>query len=191
MTDLTELALASPWTVRAMIGAVGAILLFAGARIYKPGLMLAAFSAGGLLVCAVLVGVGTAVPAAATPAVITIAVLIGGAAAAWIAHLAHRIALVAVGGLAGLTASAALLPWIPGAPLWIPFIGLILGAVSFPWIYPALLKIVTPAVGAVCIAWAAGMPDTIWLLGGLWAFGAVVQLVGPSPPRDNDEEEEE
>lgn len=189
--DLTELALASPWTVRTTIGLVSAILLVGGARIYKPGMMLAAFASGGLVVCAALVFVGAVAPAVASPTVLTIGAVAGGAAAAWVAHLAHKIALVAVGAVAGLTISAAVLPWIPGEPLWMPIVGLLIGGASFPWIYPALLKLFTPAVGAVGIAWAAGMPDTAWLLGGLWAFGAAVQLVGPGGTNDNDGEEEE
>ena len=191
MTDLSELVLMTPLVARVLIGLAGAILVIAGARLYKPGMMLAAMASGGLLVGTILAGVGTVAPAVATPWVIAVGIGLGGIAAAWIAHLAHKIALIAVGAVAGLTAGAAILPWIPNEPLWIPFVGLLVGAASFPWVYPALLKILTPAVGAVAVAWAAGMPDTAWLLGGLWAFGAVVQLVGPQRPADNADEEEE
>ena len=102
----------------------------------------------------------------------------GGAVTAWVAHVAHKTALVVIGVLTGLCMGAAVSSMLPEAPLWVSVVGGVVGAVFFPWLYEAFVKVVTAAVGAVCLAWAVGMPDTAWLLGALWVFGSVVQILG-------------
>ena len=65
----------------------------------------------------------------------------------------------------------------------------LLGALVFPWVYDQLLKVLTPAVGAVLVAWAVGHPEHLALLGGLWFVGVVLQLRGPSSGRRDDDED--
>ena len=185
------MAVASPMMVRVVTGIVGLILLVAGARLYKPALMLAAFTAGGLLVVATLSTAGALVPALATPAMLAAGGLFAGVATAWVAHVAHRVALVVIGGLTGLSLASGIQHLVAEAPGWIPVVGAIVGAIGLPWVYESLLKVVTPAVGAVCIAWALAVPDTAWILGGLWAFGAAVQLAGPGKVEDHESQEEQ
>jgi len=189
MLELSDMASASPMIVRVFAGLIGGLILVAGARLYKPALLAAAFTAGGLLVVATLSTAGELVPSMATPGLLVAGALFGGISTAWTAHVAHRLALVLIGGLTGLTLTAALLALVSSGPWWLPLVGGCVGAVALPWVYTSLLKFLTPAVGAVCIAWAVGMPETPWVLGGLWAFGAAVQLAGPGPGGEADEED--
>lgn len=189
MTDLSQLALTSPAVVRGAVGFVGVVLLVAGARFYKPGLMLAAAAAGGLLTVATLSTMGELIPDMGNPRLLAAAGLVSGAASAWVAHVAHKVALVVIGALTGLCAGAAVSGLLPEAPLWVSVAGGLAGAVVFPWLYEAFIKVVSAAVGAVGLAWAVGMPDSVWLLGVLWTVGSVVQLLGPRPEAADVDEE--
>jgi len=175
---LVDLATGSPVVVRLLVGAIGAVLLLWGARIYKPALMMTSFAAGSLGAVAVLIMATAVLPALASPAVLIVGALIGGLALAGLTALVHRLGLVAVGALAGVTAAGAVVEAVTGAvgPWWAVALGAVAGAVALPLAFKGLLKVVTPAVGAVCIAWAVGLPTHLLLLLGLWAFGAVVQL---------------
>ena len=52
------------------------------------------------------------------------------------------------------------------------FVGLLL----FPSLYRRLLPLVTSAVGAVAIAWAASAEKNLLLISGLTVLGAAIQL---------------
>lgn len=176
---LTELTAQSPWLLRVVVGLVGFVLLVAGARVYRVALLGSAFALGAVATAVGLAWAGQQVVALARPEIIGVGALVAGLACAGGASLAHRVALLAIGAIAGLGVGAGVGDLVGGAALlWAPLAGAVLGALMFPWVFPALLKVLTPAVGAVCLAWAAGKPDTLWLIGALWAFGAVVQLVG-------------
>ena len=119
--------------------------------------------------------------------------MIAGLVLAWGARMAHRMAMLGAGAFTGLVAGAGAVQMF-GAPIWVAAVSLLVGALVFPWVYEQLLKLLTPGVGAACVAWAVGMVDQPVLLGGLWVFGAVVQFVGesaspPAEPDDDDEDE--
>lgn len=177
LSRLAELTAASPMALRVLVGAVGAVLLLAGARVYKVALFGSCFALGALGAAVGLAWLGTQVAALARPEIIGLGALIGGVAVAGVASLAHRIALIAVGGIVGISLGAGIGDLLGGQALFVaPGAGALLGAVSFPWVFPWVLKLLTPAVGAVCVAWAVGRPDTLWLVAVLWLVGAVVQL---------------
>lgn len=175
LSNLTELVAQAPLGVRLLVGAAGAAVLFLGARLYRPGLLLAAFGVGAVGALGLLQVVSAWVPQALDPTTAIVGAVSAGLIGAVVAHLAHKLALVVIGALVGLTggvvlAALILLPW------WIVPLGAALGAIVLPWVYPHLLKVLTPAVGAVIVAWAVGKPDAIWLLVLLWAVGAVFQV---------------
>lgn len=190
MTTLAELAANAPLLTRVLVGLIGGLLIVAGARWYKRGLALTAFGTGAALVATGMVYLSAWVPMAADPMIAGVAALVGGLGLVGAGSMAHRLAMVAAGALTGLVAGAAVVGLL-GAPAWVGLVGLLLGALTFPWVYKQLLKLITPAVGAACLAWALGMPDRLEVLVGLWAFGAVVQFVGEKqrPPVDPEDED--
>lgn len=177
LSGLAALAAESPMGLRILVGAVGGLLLIAGARVYKAGLFGSCFAAGAVGAAAALAFGATWVAALGRPEVIGLGALVSGVAVAGVAALAHRVALLAVGGVAGIVVGAGIGDLFGGAGLVAgPAVGALLGALLFPWVFEWLLKLLTPAVGAVCVAWAAGRPDTLWLVVLLWAVGALVQV---------------
>jgi hypothetical protein len=189
--ELADSAFASPAVVRLLVGAAGGVLLLAGARVYRSAIGLAAFGAGAIVTLALMLALGEAIPELRQPTVVGVGSLVGGGLGIVLGRLAHRLALAAVGGLAGATLGVALYAAIgpllgaDGAtPWWILLIGAVVGALTMPAIFASLLKLVTPAVGAVLVAWALGMPSHALLLLGLWCLGVAVQLAsGRRAPR--------
>lgn len=175
---LAELATDAPLVVRVLVGLVSGMLVLAGARWYHAGLFLAAFAAGAALVASLLGFAAASIPALADPMVGLIGAVVGGLALGVGTRMAHKVAMVGAGALVGLV-SGAVVVQLASAPVWVVPLGLLLGALTFPWIYKQLLKVLTPAVGAAGIAWAVGQPDNALVLVGIWVFGTVVQLVGP------------
>lgn len=175
--DVAQLANDAPIALRVGIGALGSVILVAGARLYKLALFGGAFAIGAVAAALGLVWGGAWVPALLRPEVVGLGALFAGALTAGTVRLAHRLGLLAIGGLTGLAAGAAVGGFLAGpAVLWGPLAGGVVGALVFPWLYEALLRFLTPFVGAVCIAYASGRPDQLWLLGVLWGFGVLVQV---------------
>ncbi|MBW2256286.1 MAG: DUF4203 domain-containing protein [Deltaproteobacteria bacterium] len=179
-----------PWLVRLVVGVLGLVVLAWGARIYKPALVMVSFGAGAVGAAAALDALSTPMPALDRPEVVIVGALVAGAAVAAVAVAAHKLALLGVGALAGVVFAGAVGALLPPEtfPWWGVLIGALVGAVALPFAFPALLKIATPAVGAVLVAWALGRPDQLWVIGGLWILGALFQL---GFVREREEEEEE
>lgn len=182
LRELIVLAEAAPPTVRWAVGAVGAVLLLFGAKLYRPGLLLGAFAAGAIGGAGAMELLAPLAPELdlTDPRALAAAAFSTGLVGAGVASVAHRLALVVVGGLAGLLASAALVGAL-ALPWWTLLLGVGLGAVLLPWVYPHLLKVLTPAVGALVVAWAAHMLDAVWLLALLWALGVAWQIRAARP----------
>lgn len=172
---LADLAAGSPVVVRAAIGGIGLVVLLAGARIAKPATSLAAAGSGALLALWGLT-VGSAwVAPLGEPVVLGVGALAGGGLAVVVARLAAKLAFLAVGAVSGVAAVGVVDAWL-AVPWWGWLAGGLLGAAAFPWVFERLLPVLAPAIGAVLVAWAVGLPDQVLLLGGLWWVGAVVQL---------------
>lgn len=180
LRELIVLAEAAPATVRWAVGAVGMVLLFFGARLYRPGLLLGAFAAGAIGGAGAMELLAPWVPDLdlTDPRALAAGAFSTGLVGVGVAWVAHRLALVVVGGLAGLLGSAV---WVGALalPWWTLLVGVGLGAVLLPWIYPHLLKVLTPAVGAMLVAWAAHRLDAPWLIALLWTVGAAFQIRAP------------
>lgn len=177
LEELTRLSSETPVPLRVAIGASGALLALAGARIYKVALFGSVFLAVAVATAVGLLWGAAWLPALARPEVVGLGALVAGVAAAGAARLAHRIALVAAGGVAGVAFGAGLgeLLATPAA-VWAPLAGGLVGAILFPFTFRSLLKFLTPAVGALAVAFAAGRPTELWILGAVWLVGSLVQL---------------
>lgn len=147
-----------------------------GARAYEWALFGSAAVLGTVGGAALVVLVDQAVPGAASPIALTIGALVGGVLLLGLAKATHKAALVGVGGLLGAAGGSAVAVLALGGAWWGPLLGALVGAIGLPFVFPMVLKLVTPGVGAVGVAWAVGMPDKLWLLALLWVFGAGVQL---------------
>ncbi|NCG19700.1 MAG: hypothetical protein GWP91_11895 [Rhodobacterales bacterium] len=176
--------------LRVVVGLVGGLVLVAGARWYRRTLSLTAFAVGAI-------GAGLAANKVVTllhlaeqqMMIVGLASAIGGATLAGMTKFAHKIALAGLGALLGLTVGGAVVAQLAAVPPVTIVLATVLGALVFPWIYDQLLKVLTPAVGAVLVAWAVGHPEHLGLLGGLWFVGVALQIRGPSSSRRDDDED--
>lgn len=164
----------APTLVRVAVGVLGAVVLFWGARIYKPALMMAAWGAGAIGALALLQALSGLAPELSRPLVLLVGAAVGGFAAMGLAAVAHKLALVGVGALAGVVAVASAAE-VVAVPWWALLVGALLGAVVLPLVFPIVLKVTTPLAGSVLVAWALGWTNP-WMLGGLWLVGAAFQL---------------
>lgn len=188
LDPLLQSAADAPLAMRLLVGAAGGLVLLVGARVYEWALFGSAAVLGTVGGAALIVLVDEAVPGTATPIALAIGGLVGGLLLLFVARAAHKLALVGVGALLGLASGSALGTLVGGA-WWSPVLGAVVGAIALPFLFPTLLKILTPGVGAVGVVWALGMPDRLWLLALLWLVGAAVQL-GFVRTRERDVEEE-
>jgi len=178
MPDLTlpEALLAA----RAPLGLVGALLLLAGARLYRLAIVGPGFAAGVI--------VGLQVTGGASPSVQAVAALslgvVGAVALLFLERVAVAIAgAVLCGGLADAVGPAALggpVPW------YVPLAAALLGLLLFPRLYKALLPVLTSIIGALCLTRALDRPHDLALLGGLALVGIVVQLITRKGKRRDD-----
>lgn len=167
-TDPSVAALA----LRITVGAAGGLALLFGARLYKPTLFAGAFGAGaiGVTVAVSYLPLGTLDTTA-----VAITAAVAGMVAAVVAGLAHKAALVGVGGVVGVVVGAAAASALL-LPFWVPLVGAAVGALVFPLAFKPLLKLLTPAVGAPLVAWAAGVPERIEVIVGLYLVGVLAQV---------------
>lgn len=177
--SLNEIARHAPVVLRVIVGGLGVVLWAAGARVYKRGLFMASFVAGALAVVWLLAIAATALPVLGQPMVLGTASVIAGLVCVGVAAAAHRLALVAVGAIAGITGGAAVLTMLPLGAVgwWWPLPAGLLGALLFPLVFPLVLRILTPLLGAMAVAWAAGYPANLPLLALGWGTGVVVQTI--------------
>lgn len=185
---LVDSARDAPEAMRWLVGACGLLLMVAGSRVYGWALFGSAAMLGSVGGAALMVLVGEWVPGAANAISLAIGGLVGGVLALGIVRAAHKAALVGVGGLLGAAVGSALATLLGGA-WWGPLAGVVVGAMAMPFVFPVLLKVVTPAIGAVGVAWAAQVPDNVWVIAGCWLAGTLIQLgLMRSAPADDSEE---
>ena len=185
---LSQTVADTPLLLRAVVGLLGVIVWVRGAAIYDFALRAGAFCGGaiGTVSLATLAAQQLSLPLTGT--LIGVLGAVGGAVVMVTAVMAHRTAMLAVGvvlGAVGTVAAATLL--VPVIPFWAPLAGAAVGALLFPLLYKQLLKVLTPAVGAVAIAWSAGLPEDPRLLLGLWVLGTLIQVFSIGEQADEDE----
>lgn len=185
---LTELAADTPTWARVAIGGLGVVVALFGARLYHRALGVGAFVVGAAVGGVVPMLLAALAPPLANPVVVAIGALVGAVALLVVARAAHRVLVIGLGGVVGAAAGGAVAAATAAAAWWAPLLGAAIGAIAMPFLFDLVLKLTTPAVGALLVAWAAGRPDAAWLLVGVWAVGALVQLAA-GRRRDDDEED--
>lgn len=174
MDALKRLLASSPIPLtepQTLVGLLGVLLLLAGQRLYRLVIIAPGLAAGTMAGLYLSEGQSLGVRFAAVAA---LAIL-----AAFLLHKVERIAIAAAGAFLAVGLARAGAPLVMEAdPPWYVFaMGGALGMLLFPQLYEKLLVVITPAIGALCVAWAAGRPTDILLVGGLTLAGVVIQLV--------------
>jgi hypothetical protein len=167
-----------PMLLRLVVGLIGLVLLFRGAKTYKPALMLTSFAVGSMTsVTTIWMAMGLfGVPM--TSMLVLVGGLIGGLGTMWIAFMMHKMALMTIGATVGAVVGTAFFAIVYAAPpFWAPILGGAVGLITFPVFFPMFLKFFTSAAGAVVVAWALGFPSNILVVGGLWGAGLAAQVM--------------
>ena len=168
---LVQLAEATPLGVRGCLAVLGALLLVAGARLYRLTILAPGIIAGLLL--------GAWLPLTMEPAVQAVVMVVLAAAGALFCHFLERLAIHATGALLVAWLTNMLWPVITGAvaPWWGPAVGALAGLMLFPTVFKLLIKWITAALGAVTIVYAAGFEQyqIIWVAG-LTLLGVMIQM---------------
>lgn len=167
-----------PMLLRLVVGLIGLVLLFRGAKTYKPALMLTSFAVGSMTsVTTIWMGMSLfGLPM--TSMLVLVGGLIGGLGTMWIAFMMHKMALMTIGATVGAVVGTAFFAIVYATPpFWAPLLGGLLGLITFPVFFPMFLKFFTSAAGAVVVAWALGFPSNILVVGGLWGAGLAAQVM--------------
>lgn len=166
---------------RLLVGALSMVVLLFGARLYRvvlvsPGL------AGGALFGLHLTG-GSPLKTQLIAA-LCLAALGGGAML-----ITERVAVGIVGAAIVAGVARAVLPTVLGAgtPWYVPAALGLLGLLLVPRLLRAGIKLLTPLLGAIGLAWAAGRPQNLPLIIGLSAVGAVFQLFAQRETREQED----
>ena len=179
-STLVALAESTPLGVRGFAAVGGALLIVAGARFYKvavaaPGAILGVLAATHLL-------------QEAEEMTRTIAAIGGAIVGAMVTGFVEKLAIRLAGALVGAFFADAIWPLVQTTemPVWAPAAGALVGLILFPVVWRVALKFITPFLGALCIAYAAGYPHHPLLIGGLTIVGALIQLKAFSGDDDDD-----
>lgn len=158
----------SPIPSRWMAGALGAILVVAGAHFYRlaviaPGFLLGTVAARTLI-------------ALDDPAIIAVVVVGSGLLGALVFYYLERLALALIGAVVGAQLTAVLWPLVAGtAPWWGPLVGSFFGSLAFPKVFRSLLRPLTALIGAVLLASCFGQGHDLLVVGGLALVGVIFQ----------------
>jgi hypothetical protein len=147
---------------------VGALLLIAGARIYRLVIIAPGFVCGALIATNYVSG---------SQEVKLIVTLVAGIVGAIILTKLEKLALAIVGALltAGLVYSVA--PFIGVVQWYVPVIAGFVGSLVFPYVYKKALPISTALLGALCIGWSTGLSQDPVMICVFWVGGIVVQTM--------------
>lgn len=155
---------------RLSLGLLGLLMLVAGKRLYPLAIVAPGLAAGVLLGLQLTAGQSDLVRGLGCAGLALVLALL--------LRSVERLAVAAAGAFVAVGLATALAPLVlPGQPQWpAQLAGGLLGLLLFPRIYERLLVVLTPAIGALCLAWAAGRHQDLLLVVGLTLVGVVVQL---------------
>ncbi len=172
--DLAALLNPSSWGLagldaRWIVLAIGVVLVVFGSRFYKLLLLSPGFVAGVFLTIEYA-------PKGDAITRLVVACVAGIAGAATLIYL-ERLALSAVGAAVFGGLAYAIVPMVMGPKVDWPIYAAIaiVGAFVLPFVYRRSLKVVTPIVGAIAVAWAIGQPSGLGVILGLAVLGMVLQ----------------
>lgn len=152
------------------VGALGVLLLLFGARYYRLVLVAPGFALGVLG--------GLLLTQSTTTNQQVLAALCLGLIGATALYFLERLAVSVVGAVLTAGFVRAGLPALLGEalPWYVPVAAGLLGLLLFPRLLRGLLKVLSPMLGALAVAFALGRSGDLWLILGLSAFGSVFQL---------------
>lgn len=158
---------------RLLAGIIGVLMLVAGARVYRVAVMAPGFLLGVFAAAWALDEYGRRVEE-----LVRMGILVAvGAVGAFVSSRIEQLAVRLCGSLLVAATTHAILPLVwPKAPWFAAPAAGFIGLLLFPALYRRLLPLITAAVGAVAIAWAASMQTNLLLISGLTVLGAAVQL---------------
>ena len=158
----------APLVSRWIAGALGAVIMVAGGKVYRLAVVTPGFVLGTML--------GESVTLTGDPTVATAMIVIAGLGGALLFHFLERIAIAVIGALVGAHATGAVWPLFAGtAPWWGVLAGSIVGSLAFPKFFRMLLLPITAIIGAVILASCFGHGQNILVIGGLALIGAIFQ----------------
>lgn len=158
---------------RLLAGAAGVLLLVAGARLYRVAVMAPGFLLGVFATAWALDEYGRRVDELVRMGLLVAA----GAVGAFVSSRVEQLAVRLCGSLLVAATTHAVLPLVwPKAPWFAAPAAGFLGLLLFPALYRRLLPLITAAVGAIALAWAASRETNLLLISGLTVLGAAVQL---------------
>jgi hypothetical protein len=172
--ELSWMADPSSWGMegpdaRWVVLVVGMVLVLFGSRFYKLLLITPGF-VGGVLGAIHYSPTGDSVTRA------VVALVAGIAGAATLVYV-ERLALAAVGAAVFGGLAIALAPLVLPQVEWpVLAAAAVVGAFVVPFVYRRSLRLITPVLGAIAVAWAVSRPDDPWLILGLSALGGVLQF---------------
>jgi hypothetical protein len=169
-------------------GLSGGLLLLAGGRLYKlaviaPGL------AGGV---AGALWIGEY--ASLAPQVVAVAALVLAIAGAVLCRMLERMAVAAIGVIAAAGVTQLAWPIVAegaAAPWWGVLLGGAVGLLLFPGIFRSLIRWITALVGALMVAWSIGYQENVWVVGGLFLAGCIVQAASGAAKKRKKKDEDE
>ena len=168
---LVALAEATPLGVRGFAAVGGALLIVAGARFYRVAVAAPGAILGLLLTTHFLSGL-------TDDTSLTIAAIGGAVIGAMITGFIEKLAIRLAGAMVGAVAADIGWSLLQSAelPIWAPAAGALVGLLIFPSLWRVALKLITPFLGALCVAYAAGYPNHPLPIAGLTLLGALIQL---------------
>lgn len=173
MKDALDMILAYGADGRLLAGILGVLLLVAGARLYRMAVMAPGFLLGVFAAAWALDEYGRRVDE-----LMRMGILVAvGAVGAFVSSRIEQLAVRLCGSLLVAATTHAVLPLVwPKAPWFAAPAAGFMGLLLFPALYKRLLPLITAAVGAIAIAWAADRPTQLLLICGLTVVGAAIQL---------------
>ncbi|HCH63565.1 MAG: hypothetical protein CL927_09805 [Deltaproteobacteria bacterium] len=173
MDDVLPTLLAFGSDGRLLAGAIGVVLLLIGARLYSLAVMAPGFLLGVFATALALDEYGRKFDELMRLGILVVAGSIG----AFISTRIEQLAVRLCGSLVVAATTHAILPLVwPKAPWFAAPAAGFVGLLLFPSLYRRLLPLITSAVGAIAIAWAASAETNLLLISGLTVLGAAIQL---------------
>jgi hypothetical protein len=171
-----------PLELRIAVGAVGALLLLVGARVYRFMVVAPGILGGAIGVWLANERFDLDLQGNALLATAAVAAAIG----AFVCHYAERVAIVLLGVGVGVAATVAALPFAPADWWWLPLAGALAGGLLAAPVFRFFLPLLTAGSGGAAVVWALGWPASPWGIGALTVLGVAVQLLlgrGAAPGR--------
>ncbi|MBN1335859.1 MAG: hypothetical protein JXB39_07845 [Deltaproteobacteria bacterium] len=170
----------TPTEVRVAAAVAALLLLFVGARLYRLALVLPAILGGAFVASALPPGVGPVMRLL----VGVLLSLLGGL----LLFFMEKVGVLLIGAMLAGWLTWVIWPIVAGlpAPWWALGLGALAGMVAFPAVFPAAVRWITSAMGALLGAWAAGYPTNALVILALAALGVMFQYLTTRRAPDDD-----